>query len=109
MTDERALLRTIAHEPDEDDARRVYADWLDDHGRADRAEFIRAQVRFGEIIQSIRPADSKEPSVDDADSCGDSRAAEDTPERRELAYRCRRLLDRHEETWLAPLRGVIRH
>jgi uncharacterized protein (TIGR02996 family) len=43
MTDEPALLAAIADRPDDDTPRLVYADWLDDHGAADRAEFIRLQ------------------------------------------------------------------
>jgi uncharacterized protein (TIGR02996 family) len=43
MTDEPALLAAIAARPDDDTPRLVYADWLDDHGAAERAEFIRVQ------------------------------------------------------------------
>ncbi|AWM39630.1 hypothetical protein GobsT_20250 [Gemmata obscuriglobus] len=42
--DERALLDAIIAEPDEDTPRLVYADWLDEHGRHERAELIRAQI-----------------------------------------------------------------
>ncbi len=43
MTDRAALLATIAADPADEVARLVYADWLDEHGDADRAEFIRVQ------------------------------------------------------------------
>ena len=43
MTDEAALLAAIAARPDDDTPRLVYADWLDDAGADDRAEFIRLQ------------------------------------------------------------------
>src|SRR5262245_40264198 len=39
-----ALLRAICENPEDDTARLVYADWLDEHGDHDRAEFIRLQV-----------------------------------------------------------------
>ena len=39
-----AFLAAIRAHPEEDGPRLVYADWLDEHGRHDRAEFIRAQV-----------------------------------------------------------------
>lgn len=43
MSDEPALLAaTLAH-PDEDTPRLIYADWLDENGQPDRAEFIRIQ------------------------------------------------------------------
>jgi uncharacterized protein (TIGR02996 family) len=43
MAEADALLRAIQTEPDNDLHRLVYADWLDDHGDAARAEFIRLQ------------------------------------------------------------------
>jgi uncharacterized protein (TIGR02996 family) len=43
---EDALLRAIADRPDDDLPRLVYADWLDEHGQPDRAEFIRVQCRL---------------------------------------------------------------
>ncbi len=43
MTDRDALLAGIRAAPDDDLPRLVYADWLEEHGDADRAEFIRLQ------------------------------------------------------------------
>jgi uncharacterized protein (TIGR02996 family) len=40
------FLRAIRANPADDTARLVYADWLDDHGDADRAEFIRTQCEL---------------------------------------------------------------
>jgi uncharacterized protein (TIGR02996 family) len=42
--EERALLAAIIAQPDDDTARLVYADWLQEHGNEDRADLIRAQV-----------------------------------------------------------------
>jgi uncharacterized protein (TIGR02996 family) len=39
-----ALLAAILADPEDDTARLVYADWLQEHGEADRAAFIRAQI-----------------------------------------------------------------
>ena len=39
-----ALRAAILADPDDDTARLVYADWLEENGRADRAAFVRAQV-----------------------------------------------------------------
>lgn len=44
MTEEAAFLHAIRKDPADDTARLVYADWLTEHGREDRAEFIRVQV-----------------------------------------------------------------
>jgi uncharacterized protein (TIGR02996 family) len=43
MSDDAALLAAICAAPDDDAPRLVYADWLDEHGHPDRAEFIRVQ------------------------------------------------------------------
>src|SRR4051794_27217534 len=45
MTPE-AFLGDIIEHPDDDAPRLVYADWLDENGNPERAEFIRAQVRL---------------------------------------------------------------
>src|SRR5262249_29736890 len=45
-----ALLRRISDEPDDDTARLVYADWLEEHGEAPAAGFIRAQVGLERAI-----------------------------------------------------------
>lgn len=39
-----ALLRTILERPDDDAPRLVYADWLEENGQQNRAEFIRLQL-----------------------------------------------------------------
>jgi uncharacterized protein (TIGR02996 family) len=41
-----AFLRAVRENPDDDTARLVYADWLDEHGDPDRAEFIRVQCEL---------------------------------------------------------------
>src|SRR5262249_27792053 len=52
MTLERSFLADIVEHPDDDAPRLIFADWLDDHGCSERAEFIRVQValaRLGEF------------------------------------------------------------
>jgi uncharacterized protein (TIGR02996 family) len=46
MSDQQGLLRDICDRPDDDGPRLIYADWLDDHGEHDRADFIRLQLRL---------------------------------------------------------------
>ena len=41
-----ALLREVLRVPDEDTPRLVYADWLQEQGEGERAEFIRASIRL---------------------------------------------------------------
>jgi len=49
MSDERALLASIWEHPHEDTPRLVYADWLDEHDNAPRAEFIRVQCELARL------------------------------------------------------------
>jgi len=111
MTQERDLLRTIARKPDDDTLRLVYSDWLEEHGREDRAGFIRVQVRLSEIRRTIPPPDegALHPFLGLSRCEGTWHCPDDSPERRDLAFRSRRLLDTHEEEWLAPLHGLLRH
>lgn len=77
MSDEAALLRAICAHPDEDTPRLAFADYLDEHGEADRAAFVRGQVELATLT-------------------------EDSLHRREVAFRCRQLLDANEDRWLDP-------
>src|SRR5262245_30566913 len=49
MSDEKALLAAIWDEPYDDTVRLVYADWLDEHGQPERAEFIRVQIELARL------------------------------------------------------------
>src|SRR5947209_12547364 len=40
------FLRAICESPDDDAPRLVFADWLDENGDAERAEFIRRHIRL---------------------------------------------------------------
>ncbi|HKA05641.1 MAG TPA: TIGR02996 domain-containing protein [Gemmataceae bacterium] len=45
-----AFLRSILASPDDDAPRLVYADWLDENGDSNRAEFIRLQIRLARSL-----------------------------------------------------------
>ena len=49
MTDGEALVRSILAAPADDAPRLVYADWLDEQGRAGDAEFIRVQCELARL------------------------------------------------------------
>ncbi len=68
------LFQAILDDPDNDTPRLVYADWLEENGNADRAEFIRVQCELATI-------------------------AGDHPSRRTLMIREDELLVQHGETW----------
>ena len=83
MTDDEALVRAVVAHPDDDTPRLVYADWLEETGRPDRAAFVRAQV--------------------DA-----ARAEPWTPARRRATAAAARLLDRHRDDWHPAWAGGMR-
>jgi uncharacterized protein (TIGR02996 family) len=78
VTDEEALLRAIWAEPDDDAPRLVYADWLEENGQPERAEFIRVQI---ELASLTRPS----------------------PRRQRLLKRQGDLLILYRAEWLVPL------
>lgn len=51
--DEAAFLRTICEFPADDTPRLVFADWLEEQGDADRAEFIRLQIALARRDSAI--------------------------------------------------------
>lgn len=50
MTDRAAFLAAICAQPDDDTNRLVYADWLEEYGEPERAEFIRVQIRLHQLL-----------------------------------------------------------
>jgi uncharacterized protein (TIGR02996 family) len=74
MSHEAALIELILENPEMDGPRLVYADWLEEQGEADRAEFIRVQCELARLESS-------------------------DPRRPELASRERRLLLDHARDW----------
>lgn len=57
MTDGPALLRAILECPDADMPRLEYADWCDENGNAERAEFIRVQCEMVQLRRAFMPPD----------------------------------------------------
>ena len=49
MTEREALLRAVCENPDDDTPRLVFADWLQENGEDDRAEFIRVQCEAARL------------------------------------------------------------
>jgi uncharacterized protein (TIGR02996 family) len=80
---DQAFFDAILAAPDDDAPRLVYADWLDEHGQSERAEFIRIQCDL-----------ARRPKYD--------------PGRPALHDRERELLKRHETVWTEPVAAVAR-
>jgi len=78
VASDQGLLQTIFEQPDDDTPRLVYADWLDDQGEAERAEFIRVQ-------------------------CELARLPEDDDRLPRLEQRATELLEKYKKKWLGKL------
>lgn len=53
MTPRDALLRAVCAAPDDDLPRLVFADWCEEHGEAEWAEFIRLMCRIHELCLAV--------------------------------------------------------
>jgi uncharacterized protein (TIGR02996 family) len=82
-TEDAALWRAVVAAPHDDAPRLVLADWLDENGRPERAEFVRLQCRL-------------------------ARMDEDDPARGPLERRERQLWIKHGAGWRAPLPTWLR-
>jgi uncharacterized protein (TIGR02996 family) len=78
LTDHSGFLADIVANPEDDAPRLIFADWLEDHGDPDRAEFIRTQIEL-------------------------ARLDEDATDRPKLERREQVLLAENRERWLAEL------
>src|SRR5262245_31463207 len=78
---ERAFLAEVLAHPDEG-PRLIFADWLEENGQTERAEFIRLQCRAGDPVG-------------------------DPAEARPLVVRQLQLLYRHMHAWAADLAGLV--
>lgn len=76
--EEKSLLAAAINEPEDDTPRLVYADWLEEHGEQDRAEFIRVQLALAQL-------------------------ADDSGRRAALKRREVELLQQHWTEWAEPL------
>lgn len=94
-TDGEALLAAILAEPDADDLRLIYADFLEETGQPERAEFVRCQRR----IATLEAASGHAKTTPLAFSCKCAVCVEAFPLRR----RERELLGRWCVDWVAPL------
>ena len=77
MTDGEALMRTVCAAPRGDVPRLVYADWLEENGQPERAEFIRLQCEAQDYCRRFPSlADARTHASRLARAHGDARYAE---------------------------------
>jgi uncharacterized protein (TIGR02996 family) len=82
MPEADSFLQAIIDNPDDDAPRLIYADWLDEHGDPERAEFIRLQCARAARKPALGPEMSRDQHA--------------------LLRREDQLLDRHASTWQRP-------
>jgi uncharacterized protein (TIGR02996 family) len=82
MTDDQGLFQAILDNPDDDSLRLIYADYLDEHGEPQRADFIRVQIELAHL-----PAND--------------------PRWGGLETKERALLTEHDRTWVKPMRQLL--
>lgn len=90
MTTQEDILRAVIAEPESDQVRLICADWMEEHGQLERAEFIRVQCRIATMTSGC--------VVVLRQDCDGSRF-EWCNRCREM-YRERELLSRHKTAWL---------
>lgn len=54
MSERAAFINAILDNPADDTARLVFADWLEEHGEPERAEFIRVQIEAEKLPEDVR-------------------------------------------------------
>lgn len=74
VSDELGFLSAICGQPGDDTARLVYADWLQDHGHDQRAEFIRVQVELARLLEAQPDREEKSIGGGPKFSCPECRA-----------------------------------
>src|SRR5947209_13753167 len=82
-TDASALWRAVVADPHDDAPRLILADFLEETGRPERAEYVRLQCRLAALD-------------------------EEAPERAALDRRERQLWVKHKAAWRAPLPALVR-
>ena len=66
MTDHAAFIAAIKAAPDDDAPRLIFADWLDERGESERAEFIRVQcelARHPVVVRDLVPLRRREQTL----------------------------------------------
>lgn len=97
-SDLEALIRTVIACPDDDTPRLVVADWFEEHGEGDRAEFIRVQIELARM--SNRPKVGWRFLADGTSVEAESRAVRDeNPREEKLRRRERELLKKSYAKW----------
>lgn len=94
---EQGFIDDIIARPESDQPRLIYADWLEEHGQAERGEFIRVQCAITDLNLELRS---------DVDCGRGESICPGCSERRALQSRAKELLDDHYQRWFVMLNRV---
>jgi uncharacterized protein (TIGR02996 family) len=100
MSERDALLAAILANPYDDTVRLAFADWCDENGEADRAEFIRMQIQFANSLEPGSEADTLARFVPAYDWYILGRLSPELAHRASLQKRGNELLDTNRTHWL---------
>jgi uncharacterized protein (TIGR02996 family) len=100
MSHDEAFLQAILESPEDDTPRLVYADWLDEHGRPEQAEFIRIQCE----LEKVPPGHLPPPVLDRRERTRDTIRS---TSRAKLVRREKSLLKKYGKKWAGPLHRVV--
>lgn len=103
MSDERALIAAILTHHDEDTPRLMYADYLDENGQPERAEFIRVQCELARIIA----AGTADPKKGVNLATGRYKSPPDFERWQVLDRRERELFNYAWQNWLGACREIV--
>lgn len=108
LSDREALLAAIGASPEEDTPRLMFADWLDEHGEPERAEFIRLQCELARLFDDGGESQPLYEFLRDRDfvtlpSADWTRIDDGIHRRIALSMRANDLLRHHGEEWLPKL------
>jgi uncharacterized protein (TIGR02996 family) len=90
VSERAAFIRAICEQPDDDTVRLVFADWLDENGEGERAEFIRVQC---ELATAVRDREASDRGFTAGHVCNDPACRVCPLRRRERELGTRELLD----------------
>lgn len=102
MTDHDLLLRTVLTDPGDDAPRLVYADWHEEYGQPERAEFVRAQIELAAVDAEVESLGKCHCSGPDPTGCSRCRAGQ----KRGLWVRRGRLRVREKQLLESMVHGV---
>ncbi len=109
MTADESFLQAVVESPEADAPRLVYADWLEENGQPERAEFIRIECRLGRLLTEPPRRHVLESRARQLLCITDGVFLYEGNLSPELEGRDRRLVSAHGARWAGPLAGLVKY